>query len=196
MSIENPNPVFLDLEASGLAPGCYPIEVGWASVDAAGVVVGEATLIRPTDEWMRHGTWDPSAEQLHRISLDDLQRHGQDPMDVARRMNVVLDGRTLYSDSISDVVWTKALFDAAAERMTFEIAPKRSDALIIELADRYGMGAISYMAAEMEATRLAPRIHRAAADAAYWATLWRLVRDGYRASPEVKAMLMPPRMLS
>ena len=196
MSFDNHAPVFLDFEASGLAPDCYPIEVGWASFDTAGAVVSEAMLIKPSEEWILHGSWDPIAEKdFHRISLDDLWQHGRDPIDVARRMNAALAGRTLHSDSISDVGWMSALFEAANERMNFQIAGRRSDYLVIELADRYGVGAISFKAAELEATRLAPRTHRAEADARYWATLWNLVRNGYRASAAMMAALLPPRML-
>jgi DNA polymerase III epsilon subunit-like protein len=186
-------PVFLDLEASGLGPDCYPIEVGWAAVNNSGVIVSEAILIRPPEEWMLRGVWDPLAQQLHGISLDDL-RCGRDPVDVARRMNAVHESRVLYSDSPFDGVWLRALFKEANERMEFEIAAKGADTLVVELADRLRTGDLDYTAAEHEAARLAPRTHRAAADAAYWATLWKLVQDGYRAKPGTRPELGGVRM--
>jgi DNA polymerase III epsilon subunit-like protein len=188
------SPVFLDIEASGLAADCYPIEVGWASVDGAGAIVTDAMLIRPPEEWLVRGAWDPIAQQLHGISLDDLLRVGKYPMDVAQRMNERLRGRILYSDSAYDGDWVQRLFEDANERMAFEMALKSADTLIVELADRLAIGDLDYTAAEREAARRAPRTHRAAADATYWATLWRLVRDGYRAEPDARPELGSIRM--
>ena len=193
MSSPSP-PVFLDLEASGLGPDCYPIEVGWAAVNNSGVIVSEAILIRPPEARMLRGVWDPLAQQLHGISLDELRSQGRDPMDVARLMNAALVGRTLYSDSPFDRMWLQALFEEAHERMDFEIAAKGADTVVVELADRLGTGDLDYTAAEREAARLAPRTHRAAADATYWATLWKLVRDGYRAEPDARPDLGSVRM--
>jgi hypothetical protein len=56
------------------------------------------------------------------------------------------------------------------------------------------MGDLDWTVAEREATRMAPRTHRAAADAAYWATAWKMVRDGYRAEPDVRPELGGVRM--
>lgn len=42
--------------------------------------------------------------------------------------------------------------------------------------------------------RLAPQIHRAAEDARYWATLWRLVKEGPPAGTELRMNLGASRM--
>jgi hypothetical protein len=42
--------------------------------------------------------WDPGAEKLHRISLEQLLAHGRPPFEIARRMNEVLASRELFSD--------------------------------------------------------------------------------------------------
>jgi hypothetical protein len=115
-------------------------------------------------------------------------------MDVARLMNSALAGRILYADSPFDQMWLQALFEEAHERMDFEIAAKGADTVVVELADRLGTGDLDYTAAEREAARLAPRTHRAEADARYWATLWKLVRDGYRAEPGARPDLGSVRM--
>lgn len=67
------------------------------------------------------------------------------------------------------------------------LSRKNAATVVVELAEATGMGDLDYTAAEREVERLAPRTHRAAEDAAYWATFWRLARDGYRAPPRWKA---------
>jgi hypothetical protein len=67
---------FLDLEASSLLPGGFPIEIAW--VDETGH--GESYLICPADVWLDedkdHPNWSWESEQVHRIRLSTLLVEG------------------------------------------------------------------------------------------------------------------------
>ncbi len=75
-----PPPVFVDLEASSLLPGSYPVEVGWARPRAlpwgrCAIDVG-SVLVRPEADWLSSGSWDPNAEAVHGLSRGTLLRDG------------------------------------------------------------------------------------------------------------------------
>jgi hypothetical protein len=109
------------------------IEVGWASVDpATNAIVSEGILVRPPQAWRGNpGAWDP---------VEELLQHGQEPDIVARRVNEALGGPTLFSDSPdADGRWIRQVFAIVGVKMEFEIAKKRSDTLIVELADQLGL---------------------------------------------------------
>lgn len=94
----------IDIEASGLHPGSYPIEVG--------IVLSNGrtyeALIQPFSSWTH---WDSNAELLHGISREMLKREGRDAFDVCNEINQLCAGKTLYSDcSVYDSSWIKKLF--------------------------------------------------------------------------------------
>jgi hypothetical protein len=64
--------IFVDLEASGLGPFSFPIEVGWCTVTGE----GEAHLIRPAPEWT---DWCPASEKIHGITREQLAERGSRP---------------------------------------------------------------------------------------------------------------------
>lgn len=102
--------LFLDLEASGLGEGSFPIEVGWAWLDGD----SGSLLIRPSSEWDLE-QWQDEAKALHGISLSDLQRAGSHPRDVADHLNamVLLEGDpvVVVSDAPDyDQLWLDKLF--------------------------------------------------------------------------------------
>ena len=79
-------PVFYDCEASCI--GGLPIEIGWAFIDTSrGGIQSESHLVRPPLHWDMKPVWDPDAEKLHGISLEQLLAQGRPPLEVARRMN-------------------------------------------------------------------------------------------------------------
>ena len=97
----------LDIEASGFGRHSYPIEVGYVMDDGR----AWCTLIRPLPEWTH---WDPEAARVHGITREALQKHGRDPIVVARSLNEALAGRTVYCDGWAhDYPWLATLFDAA-----------------------------------------------------------------------------------
>lgn len=110
--------VFLDVEASGLHRGSYPVEIGWVSHD---LTAADSFLVRPTPEWGLT-EWSPAAERVHGLSLPRLAAEGLPPSDAAERLNRRLEGAAVLTDSPShDGRWLRALYEAAATEAAFEI---------------------------------------------------------------------------
>lgn len=110
-------PLIMDVEASGFGCQSYPIEIGLA-------LEGEnryCTLIIPADRWTH---WDMTAQDTHHIPREVLIRYGN-PLDyVARDLNHMLSGLTVYSDAWAmDKPWVSRLFSEAGIRRTFSISP-------------------------------------------------------------------------
>lgn len=144
---------FIDFEASGLNAQSWPVEVGWA------VFGGDCGvhLIRPEEGWLM-SAWDPSAEALHGISVDQLHAEGEACRVIAARMNAALAGHVVYSDAPDwDAFWLYRLFGAARLRPVFELHDFAT--LMIETAPEH----IAEIFAMADVT--APRCHRARADA-------------------------------
>jgi hypothetical protein len=108
-------PAILDIEASGFGRGSYPIEVGFVAADG-GSFCG---LVIPEPDWLH---WDDSAEALHGISRELLQRHGRPVRWMAEQLNERLAGQTVYCDGWGqDYPWLARLFDAAGMRQRFRL---------------------------------------------------------------------------
>ena len=108
-------PVLLDIEASGLGRGSYPIEVGYALADGR----SKCLLIKPPDDWQM---WDANAERLHGISRAQLRLRGLDVVTVAETLNRELGGMTVYSDAWgNDQSWLALLFDRAERAQGFRL---------------------------------------------------------------------------
>lgn len=109
----------IDVEASGLGPDSYPIEI--AVFDNQGL--SESFLLNPeTAEGWDH--WDPIAEEsIHGISYEKLISEGEDVFLSIIKLNRILDGKTVYSDALeSDLFWINRLFEQALDRpMTFSV---------------------------------------------------------------------------
>lgn len=71
--------LFVDLEASSLLPGGFPIEVGWCDEEGR----GEAHLIRPAPNWTE---WSPESEAIHGLPLERLHAEGRPVEEVAARV--------------------------------------------------------------------------------------------------------------
>ncbi len=153
---------FIDLEASGLNISSWPVEVGWAR----GRSEPFSMLVRPDAGWSDEG-WDPTAEALHGLSRDRLEAEGLPAAAVAAAVNAALRGCDVYSDAPDwDAFWLYRLFAAARMRPAFSI---RSFYELMAPIDVARAEALAARAAE-----LAPRTHRAAADAHHLRTLYRL----------------------
>ncbi|MGH1463603.1 MAG: hypothetical protein ACRBB6_16380 [Neptuniibacter sp.] len=110
-------PYIIDLEASGFGPDSYPIEVGVAMEE------GEryCCLICPDASWTH---WSEEAEDCHQIPRSNLILHGK-PMElVAEMLNMLLEGKTVYSDAWSwDKIWLNRLFSKTRIPMAFRVSP-------------------------------------------------------------------------
>ncbi|RUP25206.1 MAG: hypothetical protein EKK45_21030 [Curvibacter sp.] len=145
-------PAVIDIEASGFGRGSYPIEVGFVLPD------GEAwcSLVRPEPGWVH---WDPTAEQVHRITQDCLQRHGRSCREIAELLNRRLRGLTVYTDGWAhDYSWMGRLYEAADLLPSF-----RLDNLFVLLDD----ARLAHWddTRQQVAQRLQLQRHRASADA-------------------------------
>jgi hypothetical protein len=171
-------PVFYDCEASCI--GGLPIEIGWAFLDTlTGKIQSESYLIRPPEHWDMRPVWDPDAEKLHGISLEQLVAHGRPPFEIARRMNEVLANRELFSDGpTDDERWLRILFDDAGAEPTFAISRLHTGVLTAQLAAEHGWDSTAYEAAKADAARISPKAHRAEADARHLAVLWHIISKG------------------
>jgi hypothetical protein len=91
------SPVFYDCEASSLEG--LPIEIGWAFLDRqTDQIQSEGHLIKPPPNWDLRARWNPGAQALHGITIEQLMAHGRPPSEIANRMNAVLVGAELFSD--------------------------------------------------------------------------------------------------
>ena len=80
----------LDIEASALGAGSYPIEVGVALVQGGPKLIETgARIIRPTPSWRKSGTWSPASEAVHGLSVETLNQHGHDPSEVCDWLNAL-----------------------------------------------------------------------------------------------------------
>ena len=112
-------PLIIDVEASGLGRGSYPIEVGVAMPDGE----THCMIIRPEEDWQH---WDEAAERLHGITREVLQAHGRTTLDVARHLNQWLAGELAYSDAWgNDSSWLGLLFDCAGIAQQFKLESLR-----------------------------------------------------------------------
>ncbi len=113
-------PAIIDVEASGFGSASYPIEVGLV------LPTGHTfcSLIMPSSDW-KH--WDASAERVHGVSRNTLQTHGKPADHVAREVNGLLRGATVYCDSwYHDFNWLSRLFDAGDSVQAFQLEDIRS----------------------------------------------------------------------
>lgn len=158
-------PAILDVEASGLGRGSYPVEVGYVLEDGD----SQCMLVRPEPDWNH---WSPAAEGLHHIRRADLLEHGLPTAVVVDELNRSLVGRTLYTDAWGhDYSWLAMLYDAARRAPGF-----RLESLQALLTD----GEVERWRTVKEQVALVlglPR-HRACADALLLQATFRSLRAG------------------
>jgi DNA polymerase III epsilon subunit-like protein len=104
----------LDIEASGLSPISYPIEIG--------LVNGEQeyqTLILPDESWEH---WNLKSEALHGLSRQDLYEKGKSVEMVAKELNELLASKIVYSDHEDwDSFWLRRLFETVGRAQKFHV---------------------------------------------------------------------------
>ncbi|MBK1669203.1 hypothetical protein CKO28_14290 [Rhodovibrio sodomensis] len=159
---------FVDLEASGLGPCSYAIEIGWALVGPDLSVTSDSRLIRPDEYLKRYGQWEPEAERVHGIEWATLEREGVDRAAAVTAYLDAVDGaKMVLSDApATDAQWISELLECLpAPRAT----PGLRHVSEVFSADVVGpSGAWHYDSV----ARGAAKAHRAEADARYWAERW------------------------
>ncbi len=174
-SIGHRLPAFIDFEASGLGFQSWPIEVGWALPDGA----AQSALIRPVDHWPDSG-WDPAAEALHGISRQSLEQDDFAlPVEVVcKRLTAALSAYEVFSDAPDwDGFWLGRLYAAIDEKPPFKLL---DFSLLMPPLDADPREELF-----VRADALAPRQHRAGADALHLQTLYRLAQNAPPLAPRV-----------
>lgn len=127
------SPIFIDVEASGITTGCYPIEVGWARAEAENGVVrlhARSILIRPSDAWRSESwRWDLASVAAHGLTMDTLLRDGMDVDTVCEVLDGAFSGEVLATDTGSgdwDDGWLQMLYEAAGRNRPWEIPETKS----------------------------------------------------------------------
>lgn len=110
--------IILDIEASGLAPQSYPIEIAWQH--RFNPTLFDSFLIKPADRWV---FWDQYAEDhIHHISRLLLEAKGISVFEAAERLNAALRDKQVYVDAPDyDRRWMAELFRAAGVEKQFEL---------------------------------------------------------------------------
>lgn len=100
----------LDIEASGLGPNSYPIEIAFCDLDGSR---SYTALINP-DTAGGWDDWDDYAEEaVHGICRDELRRNGLDVVTVSNDLTRLLRDEDVYSDApYPDGVWLRKLFES------------------------------------------------------------------------------------
>jgi hypothetical protein len=143
----------------------------------------------------------------HGISIHYALASGRPPLEIASRMNIVLAGRELFADSPFDEASLLQMFDAAGLEPTFRVRKLLATLHVQKLADELSVPASSFIQMQRASERISPRIHRAEADARYWATLWLTMsiskntqldspKSSYRTSFASNGLTRPPTSLS
>lgn len=132
--------IIVDVEASGLHPDSYPIEIAWFDFETG---ESDAFLINPASYWTY---WDPVAEQIHGIDRARLQTEGISVFEASDRLMEGLKGRVVYSDAVPfDLMWINALLEASGEERkvvvdsVYKLVPEDSYAALgerLSLSDR------------------------------------------------------------
>jgi len=108
-------PCIIDIEASGLGRGSYPIEIGYIKNDYS----SGCTLVRPVSTWT---VWHKEAEKLHKIPKQLLFEKGKDVIWVANWLNEQFKTETVYSDGwANDMCWIGSLFNEAEIYQSFKV---------------------------------------------------------------------------
>lgn len=114
-----PSYLWIDIEASSLSVDSFPIEFGWTSSDLR----TNSFLIRPMPKW---DDWSMMSELVHGISREELEMHGIDPADAARRINEIVCGKQMLSDNpASDDAWLRQLYHDTGIEQEFTLNDSR-----------------------------------------------------------------------
>lgn len=106
----------IDVEASGLDPESYPIQIGWTHRGDT-YRCGEI-LIAPHPDWVY---WSPDAELVHKIPRESLA-NGMEISEACHLLNKTFGPRPVYSDAYTaDSFWLSRLFDTAGVEPDFTV---------------------------------------------------------------------------
>jgi DNA polymerase III epsilon subunit-like protein len=162
--------VVLDFEASAMpSRSSYPIEVGIAFV-----LSGESRswLIRPTEQWLQTGQWDPESEKIHRLTKEVLLAEGQPVDRVRSELTEAVAGHRVLSDALmADALWLRSLYGGTPAFRLGSVG-----AVLEALTAPLGSGGRGPLAKAVKlASRRFPQAHRAGPDARRLAEVIRIL---------------------
>tara|TARA_Y100000589_G_C27029193_1_gene578260 strand:- start:93 stop:560 length:468 start_codon:yes stop_codon:yes gene_type:complete len=110
--------IIIDVEASGLGPESYPIEVAWQH--RYNHKLSDNFLIKPAAEWSH---WNEYAERhVHHIPQALLVADGIEIEVATNRLNTALKKQSVYSDAVEyDRRWLRKLFASVGTEMDFQV---------------------------------------------------------------------------
>jgi DNA polymerase III epsilon subunit-like protein len=155
-------PAFLDFEASSLdLIASYPIEVGVCLPDGS----LHSWLIQPHVLWL---DWSESAERVHGITRETLEKEGLPIREVALALNEILSGQVFCDAWTFDSFWMHRLFRAARTLPEFQL---ESVAMVLTPQQVQQWAA----ARQRVISNLGLPIHRAANDALILQKTWQSI---------------------
>ena len=165
--------VFIDVEASSLDKGSFPVEIGWCLDDDAGP---DSFLVSPSGEWDTESGWSPVSQAIHGLRLDDLYRDGIDVHEAVQRLEAVFAGRVVASDNPAfDDYWIGMVYEAARHPRSWTVMPLDD---VYTLAVAAGqVDAATLVRAIQAVEAIHPHPHRAAPDAFRMARKVRALAD-------------------
>lgn len=195
--------IFIDIEASGIARGCFPIEIGWAFARADGAIEARSLLVKPAPAWRAEAAaWDSAAEAVHGLTLAMLQAEGSAPDAACDALDAAFAGRVVATDTGAggwDADWLAMLFEAAGRAPRgWEIAEKPSGSHVAQ--HMRGLGLPPALVRPALKPHLPPHTHAAAEDALAFAWEWAIAaplaaalagRDVAAALADLPALLPP-----
>lgn len=120
----------IDLEASGLHPDSYPIEVGVYDIEDPDNSFG--FLIKPDQTWTH---WDYNAQDIHGLSRDYIEQDGITIQEACRVLNERL-GDVVLSDAVAfENMWLATLFETANQTPTFIVGSVYDHINLMDLGD-------------------------------------------------------------
>lgn len=171
--------LYVDVEASSIEKGSFPIEVGWCVDDEA---PPESFLLTPAACWDAEHGWSSVSQGFHGITLHDLRSNGIDVQAAAARIEAEFGHRMVVSDNPGfDEFWLGMIYEAAG-------LPKRWEVLHVEEAHKAcvaaePISAAAFVRAFEAVERAYPHPHRAGPDALRMAKKGRVLADpSYRES--------------
>lgn len=167
-------PCIGDIEASGLGPESYPIEIAWSLPDGS----IHSSLIQTDSRWGED--WEIEAQELHHITPVMLLEQGLPALEVAKKMNEELAGEQLYFDGgHHDLFWLTILFRAADMQPSFGF--RDFDTLLAAAGAIDGNKRVTAEAwAERDFAELGLQRHRAANDVKFLQRWYIRARGGVR----------------
>lgn len=151
--------LFLDFEASSLAPGSWPVEIGYAWF-ADGRVATRAVLIEPRTGWSM-ADWSDDAARIHGIPLEHI-RAGESADAVAAETDAFADYDVVSDNPVWEQRWLDRLRAGRGARI--EVLPLR--VAIRDRLDEHAAGSVSRTLLRQASP------HRAGPDAARLAEAW------------------------